>query len=92
MRVIWKFHIQGPDTNFDAPAGARAVSVQLQSGSPSLWLLCERDSPKAKHRVRCFATGQSIPEDAGDFVGTLQFENGRLILHVFHRQLGITLS
>jgi hypothetical protein len=91
VKVIWKFKLKGADNEFDAPAGARPLCTQIQDG-PVVWLECERSAPPSKHRLRAFATGQNIPDDAGDYVGTLQFEDGRLILHIFHKQVGVQLA
>jgi hypothetical protein len=95
VKVVWKFHIQGALSEFDAPAGSVAICVQVQSGKPELYLLCLREAPRAKHQVACFTTGQNIPDDVGNYVGTVTFENpgGPLIvLHVFHKQLSIQLA
>lgn len=92
MKAIWKYKITGPDSTFDGPAGAIAISARMEEGGqPVLYLLCDRQTSKAKHQVQMFATGANVPEDAGSFVGTiiLAGPSGDFVCHIFHRQLGV---
>jgi hypothetical protein len=100
MNRIWKFKIPDARAEFEAPAGARCVHVCVnvyQDGQqPVIYLLCPEDSPRAKHVVQLFGTGKSIPDDAGDYCGTLSVKGdtptGEFVLHVFHKQLTVELD
>lgn len=93
MKVIWKFKISGELVEvFDAPAGAIAVRALMQAdGQPVVYLLCERQTSKAKHQICLFPTGGNIPEDSGTYIDTLTVSGptGPFVVHVFHRQLGV---
>jgi hypothetical protein len=95
MKVIWKFKIPGPEAEFDAPTGAKAVRATIQQladgQQPILYLLCDRQAAPAKHRVRLHATGASVPDDSGEYVDTLTVkgQTGPLVVHIFHLQLGL---
>lgn len=100
MRIIWKLKITGPNQEFDAPAGAVPIKVDLfrtPSGDPEpvMYLMCDRQAPPAKHLVNIFGTAATIPDDAGEYAGTVTIRSNKgtppFTMHVFHKQLGVIL-
>lgn len=97
MRIIWKHKIKGADYVFDAPAGAEPKHTRIEQMSdgdqPVLYLLCDRLALPAKHQLKMFSTGAQIPDDAGNYAGTVVLkapETGNLVVvHIFHKQLEI---
>ncbi len=67
----------------DLPDGAKIVACQPQHGDVTLWALCDIDQPRTPRAVTCVSSGQDIPADAGDYVGTCQFHDGHTVVHVF---------
>jgi len=94
MRVIWKFKIEGAQAEFDGPAGARAIKALVQpDGQPVVYLLCDREAPKAKLQIKLFPTAGNIPPEAGDYVDTLTIPgpSGPFVAHIFFKQLSVQL-
>jgi len=92
VKVIWKVKLTGADQEFEAPAGGIALNAIMErDGQPVVYLLCDRQTSKAKHQIRLFATGANIPDDAGQYVGMLSIPgpSGPFVAHIFHRQLGV---
>lgn len=67
------------------PAGARILSVQMQSGRPYLWALVDDDAIETptERALAVYGTGQPIDDDPGHYVGT--FQDGVFVWHVFDR-------
>lgn len=84
-QAIWKFPLKPEDRQTVAmPAGARILSVQVQSGTPCLWVLVDPQEPKkADREIVMHGTGHTFEGDPGTFLGTIQMFNGSLVLHVF---------
>lgn len=64
--------------------GAEIISAQMQHGSLCVWAIVD---PSAKTELRSFrviGTGMHFESDTlGKHLGTVQLEDGFLILHVF---------
>lgn len=67
----------------DLPADAQIVACQPQHGDVTLWVLCATDQPRWPRAVTCVSTGQLIPDDAGQYVGTCQLHDGHTVVHAF---------
>ena len=65
------------------PANAQIVACQQQHGDVTFWALCDTDQPRLPRTVTCVSTGQVIPDDAGQYVGTCLFHDGRTVVHAF---------
>lgn len=83
-RKIWKFVLPVTDTpEISMPAGAEVLSAQVQFGSPVIWALLDPDVPEKTRHFTLLGTGNPAPEDLGKFIGTLQLNDGTLVLHLF---------
>ncbi len=66
----------------DLPVGARVLTVQLQDGKPCLWALVDEDAEVETITIEMIGTGHPV-YDPGKYLGTVQMEQGKLVLHVF---------
>jgi len=84
MRAIWKFPLEVVGAQVvRMPLIAVVLCVQMQSGVPCLWAICDTTSNEKASRVfRIFGTGHEIGDYAADkYVGT--FQTGGFVFHVF---------
>lgn len=95
MQQVWKYELGPERTDVEMPAGAYVLSAQGQGAQPpeaprergwaTVWALVD---PAAESETRTFfvtGTGHAIAyeRDALDFIGTVQWYDGSLVLHVF---------
>ena len=74
----------GDYLEFDIPGYVRTLSVGEQYGNLCVWVLVSDRSEKVTNRVyHVVGTGHSMDEAYRDFVGTVMFDGGSLVLHVF---------
>ena len=71
----------------DMPIGAIILTVQVQYGVPCVWALCDDALPKVRRHIVLYGTGQDLPNNPGKYIGTVQFNNGGLVFHVFDATL-----
>ena len=71
----------------EVPAGAFVSHVHEQDGAATLWLIRPAGMLLLhKWQVTCLSTGDSIPDDAGRYVGTAHIHDGRTVVHVFVKE------
>lgn len=79
--VIWKCVLNIFDRQTArVPVGAKFLTVQMQYGAPTLWFLCNESAPKEDRTIAMFGTGNPIPDNPMEYIGTIQ---ERLVWHVF---------
>jgi hypothetical protein len=87
MRVVHKYPIPSGEHTFDLalPLGAQLLHADLQEGRPVLWALAavDPDVPVVSRSFVVVETGTPIRAVVKAHVGTLLFERGSQILHVF---------
>lgn len=86
MRTIHKFEL--PILGMAAiylPKEARVLSVANQNETTvAMWVELDPDAPKVvERRFVCAGTGHTLPSEIGAFIGTVLFDHGRLVSHVF---------
>lgn len=84
--VIWKYPLElAEKQTLQTPLGAQILSLQVQRGVPTLWILVDPDSPKVSRTLWMVGTGYPVPAAAasGTFIGTYQVEDGALVFHIF---------
>lgn len=84
MRKVLKF--PWPDfpvvLQVNMPAESEIVAFQLQYGLPAIWAIGDPDNAFGETRTfQLVGTGHDIPE--GKYIGTVQLDEGRLVLHAF---------
>ena len=83
MATIWKFPLTDTKTELDLPRNAQVLSVHVQESEPCLWALVDPSEPPETRKFRAYATGESIQDSLGDFIGTVLLQGGAYVLHVF---------
>jgi hypothetical protein len=88
MRLIHKYELPRESGSIVIPAGATLLSVQQQDEKPQMWALVDPAARLVNRVIRCIGTGLDAPEVAaaappGEYIGTVQFHWGRLVLHYF---------
>ena len=83
MRAVFKYALpSGPGTSMLALyAGAKPLTVQMQHGYPTLWMLVNPENARMTYEVACFGTGEHVPPGSGEYIGTVQ--DGALVWHYF---------
>lgn len=77
-RRVWKFTLGGRCW-FELPTGAEIVAVQVQQGTPKMWVLVDPTLPAERREFALFATDEEVP-DGATYHGTVQLASG----YVFH--------
>lgn len=87
MKQIWKYSLEMTDiAEVVMPFGAEVLSAVNQHGILCIWAMVDpNEQNRITRRFRIIGTGHPIEdkEQLGKFLGTVQFEKGQLILHVF---------
>lgn len=83
--TIWKFILDIDDhVTVLMPKGAKVLTVQMQHGKACVWAICNPKAEKEERRFCWFGTGfPSMSLLHLDYVGTVQFDNGALVFHLF---------
>lgn len=68
--------------------GAQLLTVQIQYEIPHVWALVDTTKEIEDRTLFVVGTGHTLPEEAGDYVGTFQMFNGKLVFHVFEKATG----
>jgi hypothetical protein len=84
---IWKYPLQTVDIQtLQIPYLARLLCVQMQHGTPCLWVLVDEGVTTIPWHFTTYGTGNPMPDsDPGQYVGTYQLLEGDLVFHVFHK-------
>jgi len=84
MKTIYKYEIETTDhQEIMLPQGAGILTVQTQDDLPCLWACVDTEAPIHPQEISIFGTGHLVPENIGEYIGTYQLNNGRLVFHVF---------
>lgn len=68
------------------PFDAQVIEVHEQQGFVALWVLTSGRKSTKTLDVTCVNTGEPIPDDAGDYIGTAHIHLGRTVVHVFAKE------
>lgn len=81
---IWKWTLEVTDRQkIPMPVKAIPLSVQPQHGGLQMWALCDETAEKVDRTIAIYGTGNPIPDEPGNFIGTFQMSGGALVFHVF---------
>jgi hypothetical protein len=86
MKSIYKFYLDHPEKNFIfVPIGSKILCVQNQKERAAIWFLVpDTDSViKQERTFTIYVTGESRERMEGEYVGTIQMDNGNFVYHVF---------
>lgn len=84
--TIWKYPLELTDQQtIQAPLGCKVLSVQMQNGQLTAWMLVNEAAPLAGYTFWVVGTGHPMPSgvSAAMHIGTVQ--QGRYVWHVFTR-------
>lgn len=86
MKKIYKYSFEVQDkVTIRIPRNSTILIVQTQRDTPCLWALVDPDEELCDFVFRIFGTGHPIdPDLIGDYIGTFQMDEGRLVFHIFH--------
>ena len=80
MLTIYKYPL-GIHTPLALPSSAQCLTVQVQEGTPMVWVLLETEEPREIRHILAVATGEDIQQRLGRCIGTFQLTG--LVFHVF---------
>lgn len=88
MNRIWKYGVDprggAIEFEFFAPIGAKPLAVQRQDADTVLWMQVDPDQPNREElRFAWVGTGVDHEYPADQYIGTCQFNDGRIVLHLF---------
>lgn len=85
--TIWKFPLQLKDTQtIEMPFGAEIICVQVQHDAITLWAIVEEKNTDTEDRtIEVYGTGHPMTNHHRDYIGTIQFQGGGFIFHVFEQ-------
>ena len=83
MKTIYKWTLTVGMTELQMPAGAKVLTAQMQGDQPQLWALVDPTQPKERRVFVIYGTGNSVPDNPGEYVATFQMDGGALVWHVF---------
>jgi hypothetical protein len=86
MRTIWKYPLAVTDAqHVTMQRGAKVLAAQAQDDALCLWALVETNEDTEQRVVYVVGTGHPVIDNIADFthVGTVQFQDGALVFHVF---------
>ena len=89
MTTIWKWKLEVTDKQIlKLPTDAKMLCVQTQYDEPQIWALCDDKLDTKENRIiTMHGTGNPIPANPGEYIGTFQIKNGLLCFHVFEEKL-----
>ena len=73
--------------SINLPADSKILCAQVQYDSICIWYLFDKEVnkniPKRVVQVFIHGTGHPVHEEAKTYIGTVQYDRGTLIFHVF---------
>jgi len=80
---IWKYDLVINDEQIiEMPLDAKILTVQMQHGTPKLWVAVIPTNVMINRKIRMAGTGHTILTVNG-YIGTFQMLGGDLMYHVF---------
>lgn len=82
--TIWKFDLNIADCQqVVMPIGAKILTVQEQHGSLVLWAIVDPTAEDIAREIVMYGTGHAVPDNPGQYIGTVQQADGALVWHFF---------
>lgn len=70
-------------TVIQCPVGAKFLAVGAQYNQLALWYECDPTQPQLDHTILIVGTGHEVPIGPRLYIGTVLFQGGDLVLHVY---------
>ncbi len=88
MRTVHKFPLEIKRNVLDLPAHSILRSVQVQRGTPCVWIELDDNLPKFKRLTLVFiGTGHEVPyaeKQSFEYLDTFQMYEGELVFHLYY--------
>jgi len=81
MNTIYKFELDASLKTLNLPQGAELLSIQMQHGMPQLWAKVDPARPTEEIKIQAIGTGHNC--NGGEFIDTVQKNDGTLVFHFF---------
>ncbi len=65
------------------PANTEFLDVQVQYDTPCIWGMCDEKASNEARHIAIYSTGETLPKNPGEYIGTFQHFGASLIFHVF---------
>jgi hypothetical protein len=84
---IWKYPIPKVIDEFEIemPRNARVLCVQIQKGTPCIWVKTSGRDEMEKRKFVIIGTGNPFDAEGLVYIGTWQEWGGMLVWHLFER-------
>ena len=81
---IWKYPLEIRDEqSIKMPGTSAILAVQVQNGTPCLWVMVDPRNPGRFRKIAIYGTGHEMSQSPYNYIGTFQVANGSLVFHVF---------
>jgi hypothetical protein len=95
VKTIWKFELSVMNVQeVKMPCEAKILTVQTQTKldeinrpykTINIWAVCQTENKIVDRKIIMYGTGRELPENPGDYIGTVQLNDGQLVLHVYEK-------
>lgn len=86
MPVIYKYQFEISELFYlELPSVRQILAVQLQHGTPTMWVLVNPDYVKENVLFRTLATGEQSKYSPGKYISTIQLDG--FVWHIFEDSL-----
>jgi len=83
-KKIFKYELSPNTTqNIPMPKGAEILCIQNQRETPCIWALCDFEEGKYNRTIELVATGELMPNENRNYIGSIQMAMGSLVFHCF---------
>lgn len=83
-KTIWKFPLAGDGTVM-MPIGAKILTVHGQGNDICVWAEVDPRMDKVERLLSVYGTGDPLPDNPGNYLGTAMLMGGALVFHVYEK-------
>ena len=82
--VIYKYQLDlAEKQTINMPTSAHVLSAQVQKRKVCIWAVVDPSSLEGETEIYMYGTGNTMESNRKSFIGTVQLDEGDLVLHVF---------
>lgn len=86
-KTIWKFELGPWETVVSLPKGSKILHIGNQFNGICIWVLVDKYVKEfEKVTFTAYGTGFELPDDPGEYLGTVPLQDGIFIWHVFRKK------
>lgn len=84
MKKVFKYKLQTKDIQeIEMPELSEVLCVQIQNNVPCIWVKVDTKNELKKRFFLVVGTGNPVPDNPSNYIGTYQLLDGDLVYHVF---------